>query len=52
MVGLVGAGGLERMLQEQLVSFDYRRVTATMLVYFVLTAAVHIASVWARKTLR
>jgi len=52
VVGLVGAGGLGRMLQEQLVSFDYRRVTATMLVYFVLTAAVDIASVWARKTLR
>ena len=52
VVGLVGAGGLGRMLQEQLVSFDYRRVTATMLVYFMLTAAVDIASVWARKTLR
>ena len=52
VVGLVGAGGLGRLLQEQLVSFDYPRVTATMLVYFLLTTAVDIASVLARRALR
>ncbi|MCC9075726.1 ABC transporter permease subunit [Litorilinea aerophila] len=52
VVGLVGAGGLGRLLQEQLVRFDYHSVSATLLVFFLLTGLVDLGSAWARRLLR
>ena len=37
IVGLVGAGGLGRLLTEQLSSFDYRGVTVTLICFLALT---------------
>ncbi len=52
VVGLVGAGGLGRLLTEQLSNFDYRGVTATLIAYLALTILVDLLSAAARRSLR
>ncbi len=52
IVGLVGAGGLGRLLTEQLSSFDYQGVVATLGCFMVLTFAVDWVSSGARRSLR
>jgi phosphonate transport system permease protein len=52
VVGIVGAGGLGRLLQAQITSFDYRGVLATLLVLIGLTVFVDTISAALRKTLR
>jgi phosphonate transport system permease protein len=52
IVGLVGAGGLGRTLTEQLSSFDYQAVLATLAVFIAITFIVDLISQSARKTLR
>lgn len=52
MVGLVGAGGLGRLLTEQLSSFDYQGVLATLIIFIALTFLVDIASASARRAFR
>ncbi len=51
-VGLVGAGGLGRLLSDQLTRFDYRGVTTTLCCFLVLTFAVDLLSAGARRLLR
>jgi len=50
MVGFVGAGGLGRLITDQLGSFDYRGVTASLLAMLVLTFGVDALSAWLRST--
>lgn len=52
IVGLVGAGGLGRLLSEQLSSFDYRSVLVTLGCFVVLTFGVDWVSATARRSLR
>ena len=52
VVGLVGAGGLGRLLAEQIASFDYRGMTSTLLAFFVLTVLIDWGSAWARRVWR
>lgn len=52
IVGLVGAGGLGRLLTEQLSSFDYHRTFATLIVLISLTLMVDCVSHSARQSLR
>ncbi|HRI52328.1 MAG TPA: ABC transporter permease subunit [Pseudomonadota bacterium] len=52
VVGLVGAGGLGRVLNDQLSSFDYRGVVTTLVVLSLLTLLVDLASAAARRRLR
>ncbi|ERT05383.1 phosphonate ABC transporter, permease protein PhnE [Lyngbya aestuarii BL J] len=52
IVGLVGAGGLGRLLTEQLSSFDYNSVFATLIVFISLTILVDLISHFMRRTLR
>jgi phosphonate transport system permease protein len=52
IVGLVGAGGLGRLLTEQLSSFDYRSVIITLSVFVLLTFGVDWVSGVARRSLR
>ena len=52
MVGLVGAGGLGRVLTEQLSSFDYDAIVTTLGCYVVLTFLVDMVSAAARRDLR
>ncbi|MBD1910599.1 MULTISPECIES: ABC transporter permease subunit [unclassified Leptolyngbya] len=52
IVGLVGAGGLGRLLTEQLTSFDYRSVIVTLGCFVVLTFVVDWVSGTARRSLR
>lgn len=52
IVGLVGAGGLGRLLTEQLSSFDYRGVVFTLLFYIALTFLVDLTSAALRRTWR
>ncbi len=52
IVGLVGAGGLGRLLTEQLSSFDYSGVAATLSVFIVLTMGVDAVSGWMRSAVR
>jgi phosphonate transport system permease protein len=52
IVGLVGAGGLGRLLTEQLSSFDYRSVVVTLSVFILLTFGVDWVSGVARRSLR
>ena len=44
VVGLVGAGGLGRLLGGQLASFDYRSLLTSLLFYVGLTFLVNILS--------
>jgi phosphonate transport system permease protein len=52
IVGLVGAGGLGRLLTEQLSSFDYKGVMTTLIVFLALTFVVDLISASVRRTLR
>ena len=52
IVGLVGAGGLGRLLTEQLSSFDYKGVLTTLIVFIGLTFMVDLISASVRQTLR
>ncbi|WP_035991310.1 PhnE/PtxC family ABC transporter permease [Leptolyngbya sp. KIOST-1] len=52
IVGLVGAGGLGRLLTEQISSFDYRGVTITLAVFVALTFGVDAVSQQLRGVLR
>jgi phosphonate transport system permease protein len=52
IVGLVGAGGLGRLLTEQLSSFDYPGVAATLIVFVLLTFFVDLVSASVRRALR
>ncbi len=52
IVGLVGAGGLGRLLTEQLSSFDYKGVLTTLIVFLALTFLVDVISAEVRRTLR
>jgi len=49
MVGLVGAGGLGRLLTEQLSSFDYPGVAATLIFFLGLTLLVDLVSASVRR---
>jgi len=52
IVGLVGAGGLGRLLTEQLSSFDYKGLLATLIVFLGLTFVVDMISASIRRSLR
>lgn len=52
IVGLVGAGGLGRLLTEQLSSFDYKSLLTTIIVFLGLTFFVDLISASVRRTLR
>ncbi|HEY9761225.1 MAG TPA: ABC transporter permease subunit, partial [Trichocoleus sp.] len=52
IVGLVGAGGLGRLLTEQISSFDYPRLTITLAAFVVLTFVVDLVSSQLRSALR
>lgn len=52
MVGFVGAGGIGRLLADQLGSFDYRAVVTSLVAMLVLTFAVDSLSSRIRRTLR
>jgi phosphonate transport system permease protein len=49
VVGLVGAGGLGRLLTEQLSSFDGRALIVTLAVFLFLTFAVDVVSFGSRR---
>lgn len=51
IVGFVGAGGLGRLLTEQLSSFDYQVLT-TLIVFICLTLSVDLISATIRRSLR
>jgi phosphonate transport system permease protein len=52
IAGMVGAGGLGRILAEQLSSFDYHSVVTSLLFYIGLTFIVDMISAAARRALR
>ncbi len=52
IVGLVGAGGLGRILTEQLSSFDYSALAATLSVFMGLTIGADWLSGWLRQELK
>lgn len=52
VVGVVGAGGLGLLLNEQLSSFDYGGVLTTLIALIVLTLLVDLTSAAIRRTLR
>jgi phosphonate transport system permease protein len=52
IVGLVGAGGLGRLMTEQLSSFDYSGLAATLGVFVALTIGVDFISGWMRGAVR
>ncbi|MEP0837133.1 ABC transporter permease subunit [Trichocoleus sp. AS-A1] len=52
IVGLVGAGGLGRLLAEQLSSFDYKGLLTTLIMFLALTFIVDMISASVRRTLR
>ncbi|NET34807.1 MAG: ABC transporter permease subunit [Cyanothece sp. SIO1E1] len=52
IVGLVGAGGLGRLLTEQLSSFDYASVVVTLGCFVILTFSVDWVSARVRRSLR
>ncbi|MFT7606992.1 MAG: phosphonate transport system permease protein [Candidatus Aldehydirespiratoraceae bacterium] len=52
IVGVVGAAGLGRRLDEQTSSFDYDGILATILALFVVTIAVDVASASIRRSIR
>ncbi|MGC1307663.1 MAG: ABC transporter permease subunit [Phormidesmis sp.] len=52
IVGLVGAGGLGRLMAEQLSSFDYSGLAATLGIFFLLTVGVDVASGRLRSMVR
>lgn len=52
IVGLVGAGGLGRLLTEQMSSFDYRSVWVTLICFVLLTFGIDWISGTMRRALR
>lgn len=52
IVGLVGAGGLGRVLTEQLSSFDYRGTIVTLSAFLLLTFLIDAISAQIRRSLR
>ncbi|MCA1691706.1 MAG: ABC transporter permease subunit [Actinobacteria bacterium] len=52
VVGLVGAGGLGRLLSSQLTAFDYRGVVSTLLALVVLTFLGDLVGAAVRRSLR
>ncbi|MBW4515784.1 MAG: ABC transporter permease subunit [Timaviella obliquedivisa GSE-PSE-MK23-08B] len=52
IVGLVGAGGLGRLLMEQLSSFDYQGMVLTLSCFLLLTFVVDWVSANARRSIR
>jgi phosphonate transport system permease protein len=52
MVGFVGAGGIGRLLADQMSSFDYRAVTTSLVAMLALTFGVDSLSQRIRRTLR
>lgn len=52
MVGVVGAAGLGRRLEEQTSSFDYDGIAATLLALLAVTVLVDIVSAAVRRTIR
>jgi phosphonate transport system permease protein len=52
IVGLVGAGGLGRLLTEQISSFDYSGLTVTLTAFVGLTVLVDLLSQLMRRSLR
>ncbi len=52
IVGVVGAAGLGRRLDEQTSAFDYQGIVATILALLVVTVAVDLASASIRRTIR
>jgi len=52
VIGLVGAGGLGRLLTEQLSSFDYPGVLTTLIVFIAIIFLVDLLSAAARRTFR
>ena len=52
IVGLVGVGGLGRLITEQLSSFDYGSLAATLVVFVVLTIVIDTISGWMRGVVR
>nr|WP_258003823.1 ABC transporter permease subunit [Fischerella thermalis] len=52
IVGLVGAGGLGRLLTEQLSNFDYQGLLTTLIVFIGLTFVVDVISTSVRRFLR
>jgi phosphonate transport system permease protein len=51
VVGIAGAGGLGARLEQQLASFDYRGVTATLIFFVALSIVVDILSTNGRRAL-
>ena len=52
IVGLVGAGGLGRLLAQQLAAFDYSAALATVIALIVLSGVVDFVSASVRRSLR
>jgi phosphonate transport system permease protein len=52
VVGVVGAGGLGRRLDEQTSAFDFGGILATIIALLVVTVVVDIASAFVRSSLR
>ena len=52
IVGLVGAGGLGRLLTQQLSTFDFRSVIMTLFTFVLLTFAADLVSATVRRTFR
>ena len=52
MVGVVGAAGLGRRIQQQTSAFDYNGILASILALVVITVAVDLASAAIRRSLR
>jgi phosphonate transport system permease protein len=52
IVGLVGAGGLGRLISDQLVAFDYGSIMGTLIGIILLTFSVDILSSFIRRSLR
>jgi phosphonate transport system permease protein len=52
VVGLVGAGGLGRVLADQLAAFDYRSVLTSLIFYIGLTFLVDVQSALVRRAVR
>jgi phosphonate transport system permease protein len=52
IVGLVGAGGLGRLLTEQLSSFDYKGILTALIIFLGLTFLVDLMSALVRRTIR
>ncbi|MGQ0842345.1 PhnE/PtxC family ABC transporter permease [Actinokineospora sp.] len=52
VVGVVGAGGLGLLLDQQLATFDYGATVATLLAMIVLTLVVDVISALVRRSLR